>query len=299
MSAPPDMPPNQLSARSVGPVVVVGALGMLGRAWRELLTESGIEHTGLDLPTLDITNPDSISEQIGLKAQVVVNCAAFTDVDGAETREDDALILNAQAVSNLAEHCKKIGATLVHYSTDYVFDGKAKSPYPTDHPRDPVNAYGRTKAEGETLLEASGCKHLLIRTSWLYAPWAHNFVLTMLRLTRERDDVRVVDDQHGRPTSAQHLARTTLALLEHDQAGTFHITDGGECTWHGFTCEINRIAGNDCDVQSCDSSAFKRPAPRPAYSVLDISKTEAVLGALPDWKENLEEVIKQTEPQTA
>jgi dTDP-4-dehydrorhamnose reductase len=291
--------PDQPSAQSVGPVVVVGALGMLGRAWRELLTERGIEHAGLDLPTLDITDPASIREHIGRKTRVVVNCAAFTDVDGAETREDEALVLNAQAVSNLAEYCKKIGATLVHYSTDYVFDGKAASPYPTDYPRDPVNAYGRTKAEGETLLETSGCKHLLIRTSWLYAPWAHNFVLTMLRMTRERDELRVVDDQRGRPTSAQHLARTTLALLEHDQAGTFHVTDGGECTWYGFTGEIKRLAGNQCDIQPCDSSVYQRPAPRPAYSVLDISKTEAVLGAMPDWKENLPDVIKQTETQTA
>ena len=266
-SADQSLPP------SVGPVVVVGALGMLGRAWRELLTECGIEHSGLDLPSLDITDPASISEHLGRKTRVVVNCAAFTDVDGAETREDEALVLNAKAVGNLADHCKKIGATLVHYSTDYVFDGKAQSPYPIDHPRDPINAYGRTKAQGETILEASGCKHLLIRTSWLYAPWAHNFVLTMLRLTRERDELRVVDDQRGRPTSAQHLARTTLALLEHEQAGTFHVTDGGDCTWYGFTCEIKRLAGNQCDIQPCDSSVYQRPAVRPAYSVLDISKT--------------------------
>ena len=230
---------------------------------------------------------------------MVVNCAAFTDVDGAESRENDALVLNAQAVTNLAEHCKKIGATLVHYSTDYVFNGTASSPYPVDHPRDPVNAYGRTKAEGELAIENSGCKYLLIRTSWLYAPWGHNFVLTMLRMTRERDELRVVDDQRGRPTSAQHLARTSLSLLEHDQTGIFHITDGGECTWHGFTCEIRRLADNTCDIHACDSSEFKRPATRPAYSVLDISKTEEALGAMPDWKENLKEVIEQMEPTSA
>lgn len=290
---------DQPQLTSVGPVVVVGALGMLGRAWRELLTGCGVEHTGLDLPALDITDPESIREHIGKKTKVVVNCAAFTDVDEAETREDEAMVLNAQAVGHLAERCKKIGATLVHYSTDYVFDGKAATPYAVDHPRDPVNAYGRTKAAGETILEDSGCKYLLIRTSWLYAPWAHNFVLTMLRMTRERDELRVVDDQRGRPTSAQHLARTTLALLENDQTGTFHVTDGGECTWYDFTCEIKRLAGNTCDVQPCDSSAFKRPATRPAYSVLDLSKTEQVLGTMPDWKENLQEVIQQTEPTTA
>ncbi|MEZ6192587.1 MAG: dTDP-4-dehydrorhamnose reductase [Phycisphaerales bacterium] len=289
------VPADQTASREVGPVAVVGALGMLGRAWRELLTARGIHHVGLDLPALDITSPDSIRTCIDKGTRTVVNCAAFTDVDGAETREGEARTLNATAVGHLAEHCKTIGATLIHYSTDYVFDGKATSPYPVDHPRDPVNAYGRTKAEGEQIIESSGCRHLLIRTSWLYAPWAHNFVLTMLRLTHERNELYVVNDQHGRPTSAQHLARSSLALLEKDLTGTFHVTDGGQCSWYDFTLEIKRLAGNECDVKPCDSSAYKRPAVRPAYSVLDISKTEAALGTLPDWKQNLADVIKQME----
>ena len=293
------IPVDQATTGQVGPVAVVGALGMLGRAWRELLTARGIEHIGLDLPAIDITNPDSIRECIGKDTRTVVNCAAFTDVDGAETREGDARTLNATAVGHLAEHCKTIGATLIHYSTDYVFDGKAMSPYPTDHPRDPVNAYGRTKAEGEKIIESSGCRYLLIRTSWLYAPWAHNFVLTMLRLTRERNELYVVNDQHGRPTSAQHLARASLALLEKGLNGTFHVTDAGQCSWYDFTLEIKRLAGNECDVKPCDSSAYKRPAVRPAYSVLDISKTEAAIGTLPDWKQNLADVIQQTEPKSA
>jgi dTDP-4-dehydrorhamnose reductase len=286
------------TGQDAGPAVVVGALGMLGRAWRELFQTRGIEHTGLDLPTLDITDPDSISEHIGKGVRTVVNCAAFTDVDGAEDQEPAAHRLNAQAVGYLAEHCKKIGATLIHYSTDYVFDGKADTPYPTDHRRDPVNAYGRTKAEGEKLIEASGCDYLLVRTSWLYAPWARNFVSSMIRLTRERDGLKVVDDQRGRPTSAQHLASVSLALLEKGGRGAFHVTDGGECSWYGFACEIKRLAGNDCDVRPCTSDQFKRPAPRPAYSVLDISGTESVLGPMPDWKQNLAEVIGQMEPQS-
>lgn len=294
MSDPADQP----AVRKAGPVAVVGALGMLGRAWRELLTARGIEHVGLDLPTIDITDSDSIREHIDDNTRAVVNCAAFTDVDGAEAREDDAGALNALAVGHLAERCKQIGAKLVHYSTDYVFDGMAGSPYATDHPRDPVNAYGRTKAAGEVILEGSGCKYLLIRTSWLYAPWGHNFVLTMLRLTRERDELNVVNDQCGRPTSAQHLARASLALLEKDLTGTFHVTDGGYCSWYDFTLEIKRLAGNTCDVKPCDSSVYKRPALRPAYSVLDVSKTESALGPLPDWKHNLAEVVRQMEPQS-
>ncbi len=290
---------DQPQTSSIGPVAVVGALGMLGRAWRELLSDRGIEHTGLDLPVLDITSPESIREHIPEGTELVVNCAAFTDVDGAETREDEALRLNADAVAHLAERCREINATLIHYSTDYVFNGHALSPYATDHPREPVNAYGRTKAEGEKALEASGCKYLLIRTSWLYAPWAHNFVLTMLRMTRERDELRVVDDQRGRPTSAQHLAHTSLSLFEHDRQGAFHVTDGGECTWYEFTREIKRLAGHDCTIHPCGSSEYQRPATRPAYSVLDLSKTEAVLGPMPDWKQNLQETIRQTEPQSA
>jgi dTDP-4-dehydrorhamnose reductase len=289
---------DQSSMKSIGPVAVVGALGMLGRAWRELLLKRDIDHTGLDLPTLDITDPESIAEHIGKDVRIVVNCAAFTDVDGAEDQEALAHKLNAQAVGYLAEHCKKIGATLIHYSTDYVFDGQAQTPYPTDHPRDPINAYGRTKAGGEQLIETSGCDFLQIRTSWLYAPWARNFVGTMIRLTRERDELQVVDDQRGRPTSAQHLATASLALLEKGERGTFHITDGGECSWYGFTCEIKRIAGNTCEVKPCTSDQFKRPAERPAYSVLDISRAESVLGPAPDWKQNLADVIGQMEPQS-
>lgn len=290
---------DQSQKDSVGPVVVVGALGMLGRAWRELLTERAIQHAGLDLPGLDITNPESIRDNISRDTRLVVNCAAFTNVDDAETREADALKLNADAVAHLAAHCLQIGATLIHYSTDYVFNGAATLPYPTDQPRDPINAYGRTKAKGEHVLDVSGCKYLMIRTSWLYAPWAHNFVLTMLRLTNERDELRVVDDQRGRPTSAQHLARTSLALHELNRQGTYHVTDGGACTWYDFTGEIQRLSGHDCTIHPCSSDEYQRPATRPAYSVLDLGKTEAVLGAMPDWQQNLSDVIKQTEPQSA
>ncbi len=284
--------------QAVGPVIVVGALGMLGRAWRELLQQRHIPYKGLDLPELDITDPSSIAEHIHTGCRTIVNCAAYTDVDGAEENEITALQLNAQAVKLVAERCKAIDTTLIHYSTDYVFNGQAQSPYPTDHRRDPVNAYGRTKAKGEEFIGSSGCQHLLIRTSWLYAPWANNFVRTMVRLTEERNSLLVVDDQFGRPTSAQHLASASLSLLEKNARGTFHINDGGECSWHGFACEIARLAGNTCDIQPCDSDQFPRPAKRPAYSVMDISKAEAITGPMPDWKNNLADVIKQMEPQS-
>ncbi len=290
--------PTKQDAGQLSPVVVVGAQGMLGRAWCEYLKKRGVDLVGLDLPELDITDPASIKQGISPDTRTIVNCAAFTDVDGAETREADAKRLNADAVWNLAEHAREISATLIHYSTDYVFDGQATSPYATDHPRDPINAYGRTKAQGEQALEASGCRYLLIRTSWLYAPWANNFVLTMLRLTRDRDTLKVVSDQRGRPTSAQHLAGASFKLLEVGCTGTFHVTDGGECSWHEFACEIARLAGHVCDIQPCTSDEFPRPAKRPAYSVLDLSQTEQAIGPMPDWRHNLAHVLRQLEPQS-
>jgi dTDP-4-dehydrorhamnose reductase len=182
---------------------------------------------------------------------------------------------------------REIGATLVTFGTDYVFDGRSARPYAVDHPRAPQNAYGRSKALGEQLVEQSGAAHLSVRTSWLYAPWGNNFVLMMARLTRERDVVRVVDDQRGRPTSAQHLARTTLSLVEAGVLGTFHVTDGGECTWHGLATVIRDHLRHDCTIEPVTSAEFPRPAPRPPYSVLDLSATEALLGPMPSHRQSV------------
>ncbi len=276
--------------------VIVGAAGMLGRAWRELLDERRVAYAAMDIGEVDITDPQSIRRNIPGDARIIVNCAAYTNVDGAEDDYDAALRLNGDAVGHLADHAKRIGATLIHYSTDYVFNGQAAEPYRVDAPHDPVNAYGRSKAAGESALWDSGADHLLIRTSWLYAPWANNFVRTMLRLTAEREELKVVDDQRGRPTSAEHLAVISLKLLETGERGNFHVTDGGECTWHGFTVEIARLAEHDCRVMPCTSDEFPRPAARPAYSVLDLSRTEQLLGPMPDWQTNLADVIARAEP---
>ncbi len=225
----------------------------------------------------------------------VINCAAYTAVDLAEEEEDKATLINGHAVAALADHCRAIDAQLIHFGTDYVFNGTATTPYAVDTPREPVNAYGRSKAVGEEALEASAAKggrHLYLRTSWLYAPWGANFVLTMKKLTADKDALKVVDDQRGRPTSCLHLARTTLDLIAAGAQGFLHATDGGETTWCGLTQEINRQLGHTCDVTGCTTADFPRPAPRPAYSVLDLSKTEAILGhSLSDWRENLAEVL--------
>jgi len=277
------------------PVLLIGSGGMLGRGWRELLTSRGASPLCPDENQLDLTSPKLGAQIAESGAKTVINCAAWTDVDGAEEHEAEATAVNGQAVGALALACKDTGALLVHYSTDYVFNGNAAEPYAIDHPHDPVNAYGRSKAVGERAIESSGCEHLLIRTSWLYAPWGKNFVRTIVRLVGSRPELKVVDDQHGRPTSAEHLAASSLGLIEARARGTFHVTDGGACTWHGFTTEIGRVIGGGCRIDPCTSDEFPRPAARPGYSVLDLSATEAILGPMPDWKVNLKSVIARLE----
>ena len=282
----------------IGPILLIGASGMLGRAWAQLLSEQGIEYTSTHRQQLDLNSRDTIEQVVVDKYQLVVNCAAWTDVDGAEKDYATAEAVNGQAVGHLARRCRQAGATLVHYSTDYVFNGQATAPYPTDHPRDPINAYGRSKAAGEQAIEESGCAHLIVRTSWLYAPWGKNFVATIAHLAQEQESIRVVDDQRGRPASCQHLASATLALIDRQARGFFHVTDGGQCTWFGFAQEIARLVGAICRVEPCASSEYPLPAARPPYSVLDLSKTEELIGPMPDWKDNLARVVREMEAVT-
>lgn len=271
--------------------VVIGADGMLGRAWLELLSARGLSVRPLLWPHFDLTDAATITREISGDVRAVINCAAYTDVDGAETNEAMATAINGEGVGALVTHCDAFSIPLVHYSTDYVFDGRGTMPYVVDHPTAPLNAYGRSKRVGEEHVQRSPGRHLLIRTSWLYAPWGKNFVLTIARLAKEKPELRVVDDQRGRPTSAEHLARASLALLESEAHGTFHVTDGGECSWYEFAREVARIVAPRCEVKPCTSAEFPRPAARPAYSVLDLSETEARLGPMPDWRENLADVL--------
>lgn len=273
-------------------ILLLGDKGMLGRAWRGLLEQQHLPFAGFDLPELDITDPRKTDDLLASGGfDLVVNCAAWTDVDGAEANEYEATRVNSVAVLGLALNCKAHGIKLVHYSTDYIFDGLATQPYKTDHPPAPINAYGRSKLAGEQAVADTACDHLLIRTSWLYAPWGKNFVTTIYRMAKERDTLRVVTDQRGRPTSAEHLARATLQLLNKNAAGTWHVADGGECSWHDFAVEIARHANPACRVEPCTSEEFPRPAKRPAYSVLDITQTENEIGPLPTWQRNLNHVL--------
>jgi dTDP-4-dehydrorhamnose reductase len=270
---------------------------MLGRAFRELFAQRGHTFVAGDLPELDIADSAQVERALDGSFAAVINCAAYTNVDAAESDEEGAMRANAQGPTFLAAACAKRDVALVHFSTDYVFAGDATKPYRVDEPLDPLGAYGRSKARGEQAIRATNGPHLIVRTSWLYAPWANNFVRTISKLSRERETLKVVDDQRGRPTSAEHLAETALGLLEKNARGTHHVTDGGECTWFEFATEIVRLAGNRCVVQPCTSAEFPRPAKRPAYSVLDLSATEAVLGrAMPHWKDALSAVMARLEP---
>jgi dTDP-4-dehydrorhamnose reductase len=226
----------------------------------------------------------------------VVQCAAFTAVDAAETEYARALAVNATGAGHVARACHEIGAWFVYPSTDYVFDGRGRRPYAPGDPTDPVNAYGRSKREGERAAEAAE-RHLVVRTSWLYGAGGPNFVETMLRLAAERDRVQVVDDQIGRPTSATTLARAIVGLLASGATGTVHVTDGGAPTsWYGFARAILEVAGGVERLQPTTSETFVRPAARPAYSVLDTSLAESMLGyTFPDWHEPLAEYLAERE----
>jgi dTDP-4-dehydrorhamnose reductase len=278
------------------PILIVGDRGMLGRAFRELCGRLARAFRGVDLPDFDAAEPRQVADLLGRPWSAVINCAAFTNVDGAESNEAAAMRGNATAPRLLAEGCAKAGVPFVHFSTDYVFSGQATSPYPVDTPLQPLGAYGRSKAAGEDAVRSSGARYTIVRTSWLYAPWANNFVRTMAKLTRDRPSLKVVNDQRGRPTSAEHLAASTLSLLDRKASGILHVTDGGECTWYELTLAIAQGLSRTCKIEPCTTAEFPRPAPRPAYSVLDLSKTEALLGPMPDWQGNLASVLARLEP---
>lgn len=276
------------------PVAVTGAGGMLGRALLETLSADGIEHHGFTRAELDITREPDVARLADYPT--IINAAAWTDVDGAEADEAGAHRLNAHAVGVLARHCRAHGATLVNYGTDYVFAGDASIPYPLDAAILPQNAYGRSKAAGELVLTdevACGLRALHIRTSWLWAPWGKNFVRTIAAASATRPQLRVVDDQRGRPTCAVHLARATLDLLRARAEGLTHVTDGGECSWFEFAQAIVNGLGRSCVVVPCSSAEYPRPARRPAYSVLGLGNAEAILGSRPDWRASLKEGLSK------
>ncbi|MGD8427695.1 MAG: dTDP-4-dehydrorhamnose reductase [Balneolaceae bacterium] len=287
-------------------IVLLGATGQLGMEWQQFIRYETPVHYKL-LPytsaQLDITDYKKVRDELeAQKPDVVVNCAAFTDVDGAEDRKIKAHKINAEAVSNLAEMSAEIGFKLVHYSTDYVFPGKRedhhKFPegYLEDHPADPINYYGRTKWEGEEAIRQSASNYLIIRVSWLCGQFGSNFVKTMLRLGDERDKLQVVNDQWGSPTYAEDVVRNSLHLLNSDQTGTFHLTSRGLISWFDFAQAIFDECGFEIVVEPVNSDAYPTKAKRPHFSKLSTKKLEAVPGSvISEWRDGLRNLLYKIE----
>lgn len=290
--------------QSIGPVrqspehvLVLGSTGMVGRSWIKLLKQRNIPCTGVSRPAFDLMDPASIKACITDQYDLVVNAAAWTDVDGAEADEKGATRANAHALAEIARCCNEHNSTLISYSTDYVFAGDANTPYKTDAPINPVNAYGRSKALGEKILTESIANHILIRTSWVYAPWGSNFVRTIHQLAHSKDQLQVVNDQRGRPTSAQQLAKSSLDLYGTGAQGIWHLTDDGECTWFEFAQEIIHHSKLSCNVLPCASELYPRPATRPSYSTLDVSNSRSLIGPIGSWRDHLHTVLDELKTQ--
>ncbi|MGY2873947.1 dTDP-4-dehydrorhamnose reductase [Marmoricola sp. URHA0025 HA25] len=272
--------------------MVTGAKGMLGTDATEILAARGHDVLGVDLGDLELTDATAVKAALG-DVDVVLNCAAWTAVDDAEAREDDALVANATIPAVLAAAAAATGTRLVQISTDYVFAGDATSPYAEDAPLSPRSAYGRTKGAGETAVrDGLPDGHLIVRTAWLYGAHGNCFPKTIARVAQDRGSVAVVDDQVGQPTWTRDVVDLVARLVEADApAGTYHATSGGETSWFGFAQRVVAAAGLDPSIVTpTDSTAFQRPAPRPAYSVLGHGALER-LGVAPigDWAQRWEQ----------
>lgn len=274
-------------------ILVIGAAGQLGHDLLKALTPDH-ETTGVDIDEVDITDAASASDVIRANSPgLVINSAAYTNVDGCETETELAWAVNATGAGNVAGACGDVGAALVHISTDYVFDGTKGEPYLEDDPTSPLGEYGRSKLAGEEEVRAALDRHLIVRTAWLFGTHGGNFVKTMIRLGRERDLLKVVNDQTGSPTYAGHLAAALKELAETrlDQPGIYHMTNSGQCTWFDFAAEIFRLTGIEADLEPTTTGEFGSPAPRPAFSVL--ANTRAPEIRLPPWRDGLIECLQQ------
>lgn len=275
-------------------ILLTGANGMLGRDVTACL---GGRHQVLPYPreALDVADPSAVRAALAAaRPEAVVNCAAFTDVDGAEKRREDAFRVNALGARNVAVAAQAVGARVVHVSTDYVFDGAAAGDYTEFDPTGPLNVYGRSKLAGEEEVRAHVRRHYVVRSAWLYGAHGRNFVWTILRAARERDRLTVVDDQVGAPTWTRDLAGVIGDLLETEQYGTYHAAAAGSCSWYAFAREILRLKGVATPVEPVTTAHFPRPARRPARAVLHNLCLEALGIRMRPWDEALAEFLAGT-----
>ena len=284
-------------------VIVTGGRGQLATAIAKLCTQSKNSYIITSIEELDICSVESVSRGVQ-DADIVINCAAYTNVEAAEENIEEATRINRDGVANIAKVARERDIKLIHISTDFVFggDNERTTPYSEQEAPSPINVYGKTKAEGEAeALTAPGA--IVLRTSWLYAPWGHNFVNTIIGRARQGAELRVVDDQRGTPTSAISLAQAIIEIIESGAwqtmegiLGTYHYSNEGACSWYDFACEIARLSESNCKVTPCTTEEYPTKAHRPRYSVLDKSRI-AKLGivALKPWQERLREVITYKE----
>ena len=275
-------------------ILVTGANGQLGSEMRKLGAVSPNEYIFTDVAELDITDKSAVMTFVEQsKIDVIVNCAAYTNVDKAEDDEATAELINATAVRNLAEAAKAQDATLFHVSTDYVFGAEGNTPRSEDMPTNPLGVYGTTKLHGEQAIQEVGAKAIIIRTAWLYSEFGNNFLKTMLRLTAEKESLNVVFDQVGTPTYAGDLALVIFSIIEGNiyigNEGTYHFSNEGVCSWYDFATEIAIAAGHEgCNIQPCHSSEFPSKVIRPPYSVLDKTKIKKTFGVdIPHWRDSM------------
>jgi len=281
-------------------ILVTGANGQLGNCMRNAAEKSSDKYIFTDVAELDITDAEAVEKAvIDSDIKVIVNCAAYTNVDKAETDTAFAEKLNAEAVANLAEAIKANTGTLIHISTDYVFGGShGNTPRTETEPVSPTGVYGLTKLHGEEMIKERGCKALIFRTAWLYSEYGKNFVKTMLNLTSTKPELKVVFDQVGTPTYAQDLADAIFDIIDNRKfggnEGIYHFSNEGVCSWYDFTKMVAGIAGNNsCDIQPCHSDEFPSPVVRPSYSVLDKTKFKNTFGLrVPYWTDSLKKCIE-------
>ena len=288
-------------------ILVTGANGQLGNEMRIVSRQSADRYVftdvadfpGNDTVHLDITDMEAVREVVSeYDIDIIVNCAAYTNVDKAEADIDACRLLNAKAPENLAVAIREKGGLLIHISTDYVFGGVVyDAPLNEDTPTSPTGVYGLTKLEGEEMIRRSGCHHIIIRTSWLYSEFGRNFVKTMLALTSSKPSLKVVNDQTGTPTYALDLASAIFDIIENrkaeDREGIYHYSNEGVCTWYEFARTIAEYAGNDeCEISPCTSEEYPSPVRRPSYSVLDKTRIKNAFGmSVPLWTDSLKKCL--------
>ena len=282
-------------------ILVTGSTGQLGNELKFLSASyPKYKFTFASRDEMPLNDRKKLEEFISvIKPQVLINCAAYTQVDKAEEQREEAMIINGEAPGRMAQACAKQGAAMIHISTDYVFNGKASEPQKEDASVDPVNWYGATKLEGEKRVLEALSESLVIRTSWVYSSFGKNFVKTMLRLMSERESISVVNDQVGSPTYAADLAEAIMQIIEKGiDPGIYHFSNGGTISWFEFAEQIRNAAGKTCKVNPIPSAQFPTPAVRPSYSVMDTSKISRTFGiSIKPWKESLDACLQKLHTQ--